>query len=140
MFNYQKYKLATKFNLYGHPISKAPTRFFADESEEITTEELPNTIDETEEIKPEEIEENEEAVITTEPPAGVQNEVVPPKNDPTTQWPSNWIAGTVHDRCRCVIKTMPGGRKIWEKSNVCCDECEYKARIFNLIQNKLYGV
>ncbi len=135
MFNLHKYILATKFNLYGHPIRTTPTRFFADEDvlddEKDIVEEMPN-VEEEEEI--------EEPVITPDPPAGVQNEIVPPKQDPTANWPASWLPPTVHDNCRCVIRTMPGGRKIWEKSDTCCEVCANKARIFNIIQNKLYGV
>lgn len=131
MFNLHKHIIATKYNQYGHPIRSKPTRFFANENEETedNVEEMPNVEEET-----------EDPVLTVEPPAGVQNEVVPPKQDPTASWPASWLPPTVHDNCRCVIKTMPGGRKIWEKSDSCCEECANKARIFNIIQNKLYGV
>lgn len=46
----------------------------------------------------------------------------------------------IHENCRCYIETMPGGRKIWQFSENCCEECEFLAREFNRKQFELFGI
>jgi hypothetical protein len=46
----------------------------------------------------------------------------------------------LHDRCHCRIKTMPGGRKIWEFSANACPTCRQVGEAFNAYQASLFGV
>lgn len=46
----------------------------------------------------------------------------------------------IHENCRCYIETMPGGRKIWQFSENCCEECRVLAREFNRKQFELFGI
>ena len=46
----------------------------------------------------------------------------------------------IHENCRCYIERMPGGRKIWQFSNNCCDECRALANEFNHTQFMAFGV
>ena len=46
----------------------------------------------------------------------------------------------LHDRCHCKIKTMPGGRKIWEFSENACQQCRQIGEAFNAYQASIFGI
>jgi hypothetical protein len=46
----------------------------------------------------------------------------------------------VHDNCHCSIKTMPGGRRIWEFSNNACNLCRQMGEAFNAQQASIFGI
>ncbi len=46
----------------------------------------------------------------------------------------------VHDNCHCSVKTMPGGRRIWEFSNNACPLCRQMGEAFNAQQAAIFGI
>lgn len=50
----------------------------------------------------------------------------------------NTLMPPIHDNCRCHIDTLPGGRKIWQFSNNCCQQCKDLAFIFNRNQSEVF--
>lgn len=46
----------------------------------------------------------------------------------------------VHDNCHCSIKTMPGGRRIWEFSHNACTMCRQMGEAFNAQQASIFGI
>jgi hypothetical protein len=46
----------------------------------------------------------------------------------------------LHDRCHCRVKTLPGGRQIWETSNNACPDCKQAGELFNAHQASIFGI
>jgi hypothetical protein len=46
----------------------------------------------------------------------------------------------IHDNCHCYIETLPGGRKIWQFGDKCCDQCKNLALQFNKTQFYSFGI
>ena len=51
---------------------------------------------------------------------------------------NNALIPPIHDNCRCYIDTLPGGRKIWQFSDNCCQQCRDLAFIFNRNQSEVF--
>ncbi len=51
---------------------------------------------------------------------------------------NNALIPPIHDNCRCYIDTLPGGRKIWQFSDNCCQKCKDLAFIFNRNQSEVF--
>lgn len=50
----------------------------------------------------------------------------------------NTLLPPIHDNCRCHIDTLPGGRKIWQFANNCCQQCKDLAFVFNKNQSEVF--
>lgn len=144
------YRHARKFNMYGQPIgdSPKPTRQFktrryqsSDEPIDVSAEPLETDVEEP--VVPEEpnpqpepaVEEPAQVQPIRDLPLGVDGKIAAPEQ----QIPNFPMPGQ-HEHCHCSIKTMPGGRRIWDFSENACDECKNNAQIFNGLQAKEYGI
>jgi hypothetical protein len=120
------YREAIKYNIYGLPIAGDPlVSEFAGEDEEADVEVKPLEEPENEDpspeddFTPEDLEQKVEQ-ITNDPTAGLR---LPP----------------LHNNCRCQVKTLPvlsqpgirDGRRVWERSEFCCEICRLSAEAFN---------
>lgn len=136
------YRQAKKFNIFGLPISgDKKFKYFADEeSEEQSAEETPLEQPDLEEVEPEivnpvEIEVEDQSPEDDFTPDDLQENIEKIDNDPTVLL----ALPPLHDNCRCVIHTLPilstpgirDGRRVWRKSEDCCEKCEASAIEFN---------
>ena len=46
----------------------------------------------------------------------------------------------LHDNCHCEVKTLPGGRQVWEANYKACDRCIQLRDMFNSVQSEMFGV
>jgi len=142
------YKHARKFNMYGQPIgdSPKPTRQFKTRRYQSTDEPLDvaaEPLEAEEPIVPEEPtpqseplpEEPSQVQPIRDLPMGVDGKISAPE-----QKIPNFPMPGQHEHCHCSIKTMPGGRRIWDFSENACTECKNNAQIFNRLQAQEYGI
>jgi hypothetical protein len=120
------YREAIKYNIFGLPISgDVPVSQFAGDEEEAVIEEKPLEEPEIEDPTPED-------ELT---PDDLQDNIQKIEQDPTV----GIKLPPLHNNCRCIIKTLPilsqpglqDGRRVWERSETCCDVCERTAYMFN---------
>lgn len=45
----------------------------------------------------------------------------------------------IHQFCHCYIKEYPGGKKVWQFGENCCEECKGLALDFNTKQDQMYS-
>lgn len=140
------YRQAKKFNIFGLPISgDRKFKYFAEEDdEELITEETPfqqpeNQDEETEVddeiVNPVEIDIKDQTPQDEFTPQDLQENIEKIDNDPTVLL----ALPPLHDNCRCEIHTLPilsvpgirDGRRVWRKSEDCCEKCESSAIEFN---------
>lgn len=136
------YRQAKKFNIFGLPISgDKKFKYFAEEdSEEQSAEETPfeqpDLIEEEPEIvNPVEVEVEDQSPEDDFTPDDLQENIEKIDNDPTVLL----ALPPLHDNCRCEVHTLPilstpgirDGRRVWRKSEDCCEKCEASAIEFN---------
>ncbi len=139
------YRQAKKYNIFGLPISgDKKFKFFAEEdSEDTDIQETPLEQEEvTEEpeseegiINPIEVDVEDETPADEFTPEDLEKNVEKIENDPTVmmQLPP------LHDNCHCEVITLPvlsapgvrDGRRVWKRSENCCEKCEASAIEFN---------
>ena len=140
------YRQAKKFNIFGLPISgdKKFKLFAEEELNEQAVEETPfeqpdledEPFEDLEEIvNPVEIEVEDQTPENEFTPEDLEENVEKIDSDPTV------LLGLppLHDNCRCVINTLPilsvpgvrDGRRVWRRSEDCCEKCEASANEFN---------
>ena len=125
------YRVAKKLNIFGLPISgNLPISQYAEDDKGTVVEQTPL---ETPEVQEPEIEDPSPENEFT--PEDLDDKVEQMTEDPT----SGLQLPPLHDNCRCRIKTLPflsqpglsDGRRVWEKSEICCGACEVSAKAFN---------
>lgn len=139
------YRQAKKFNIFGLPISgDAKFKYFAEEeSEEQEVEETPFQQPDSEEqdnieqeiVNPVEVEVEDQTPQDEFTPEDLQENIEKIDNDPTVML----ALPPLHDNCRCKVSTLPilsvpgvrDGRRVWRKSEDCCEKCEASAIEFN---------
>ena len=136
------YRQAKKFNIFGLPISgDKKFKYFAEEdSEEQSAEETPfeqpDLVEEESEIvNPVEVEVEDQSPEDDFTPDDLQENIEKIDNDPTVLL----ALPPLHDNCRCEVHTLPilstpgirDGRRVWRKSEDCCEKCEASAIEFN---------
>ncbi len=136
------YRQAKKFNIFGLPISgdKKFKYFAEEESEEQSAEETPFeqpdlTEEEPEIVNPVEVEVEDQSPEDDFTPDDLQENIEKIDNDPTVLL----ALPPLHDNCRCEVHTLPilstpgirDGRRVWRKSEDCCEKCEASAIEFN---------
>ncbi len=136
------YRQAKKFNIFGLPISgDKKFKYFAEEdSEEQSAEETPFeqpdlTEEEPEIVNPVEVEVEDQSPEDDFTPDDLQENIEKIDNDPTVLL----ALPPLHDNCRCEVHTLPilstpgirDGRRVWRKSEDCCEKCEASAIEFN---------
>ena len=136
------YRQAKKFNIFGLPISgDKKFKYFAEEdSEEQSAEETPfeqpDLVEEEPEIvNPVEVEVEDQSPEDDFTPDDLQENIEKIDNDPTVLL----ALPPLHDNCRCEVHTLPilstpgirDGRRVWRKSEDCCEKCEASAIEFN---------
>ncbi len=136
------YRQAKKFNIFGLPISgDKKFKYFAEEdSEEQSAEETPFeqpdlTEEEPEIVNPVEVEVEDQSPEDDFTPDDLQENIEKIDNDPTVLL----ALPPLHDNCRCQVHTLPilsspgirDGRRVWRKSEDCCEKCEASAIEFN---------
>lgn len=139
------YRQAKKFNIFGLPISgDAKFKYFAEEeSEEQEVEETPFQQPDSEEednIEQEivnlvEVEVEDQTPQDEFTPEDLQENIEKIDSDPTVML----ALPPLHDNCRCKVSTLPilsvpgvrDGRRVWRKSEDCCEKCEASAIEFN---------
>lgn len=140
------YRQSKKYNIFGLPISgDMKFKYFAEEdSEDESVEETPFEIpeEETETITepdiPEEITTDDPTPDDNFSPEDLQSNIEKIDNDPTVLL----ALPPLHDRCRCEVQTLPilsspgvrDGRRIWRRSEDCCEFCEASANEFNKLE------
>ncbi len=146
------YRQAREFNLYGQPIGDSPkttrqykTKRFQSTDEDLDVSAEPLEVEENETPLPEEtapetpepapVEEPQQVAPIRDIPLGADGQIAAPEQEiPNFPLPGQ------HEHCHCSIKTMPGGRRIWDFSDNACEECKNNARIFNSMQAQTYGI
>lgn len=139
------YRQAKKFNIFGLPISgDAKFKYFAEEeSEEQEVEETPFQQPDSEEednieqeiVNPVEVKVQDQTPQDEFTPEDLQENIEKIDNDPTVML----ALPPLHDNCRCKVSTLPilsvpgvrDGRRVWRKSEDCCEKCEASAIEFN---------
>jgi len=140
------YRQAKKYNIFGLPISgDSKFKYFAEEDvEEQTAEETPLEQPDTEDsaqvpneeiVNPVEIKVNDETPQDEFTPRDLQDNIEKIDSDPTVML----ALPPLHDNCRCQIHTLPilstpgirDGRRVWRRSEQCCEKCEASAVEFN---------
>lgn len=139
------YRQAKKFNIFGLPISgDAKFKYFAEEeSEEQEVEETPFQQPDSEEednieqeiVNPVEVEVEDQTPQDEFTPEDLQENIEKIDSDPTVML----ALPPLHDNCRCKVSTLPilsvpgvrDGRRVWRKSEDCCEKCEASAIEFN---------
>jgi hypothetical protein len=140
------YRQAKKFNIFGLPISgDKKFKYFAEEElDEQAVEETPfeqpdlqdEPVEPVEEIvNPVEIEVEDQTPENDFTPEDLEENVEKIESDPTVLL----ALPPLHDNCRCEINTLPilsvpgvrDGRRVWRRSEDCCEKCEASANEFN---------
>jgi hypothetical protein len=140
------YRQAKKFNIFGLPISgDKKFKYFAEEdldeqSVEETPLEQPDLEDESTEdleeiVNPVEIEVEDQTPENEFSPEDLEENIEKIDSDPTVLL----ALPPLHDNCRCEVKTLPilsvpgvrDGRRVWRRSEDCCEKCEASANEFN---------
>ena len=144
MWYRQAKKFKKKFNIFGLPIEgDKKFKYFAEEESEDETleqdvQELPFEQSEEEVVEianPPDIQIEDQTPEDEFTPEDLQNNIEKIENDPTAllQLPP------LHNNCHCVVETLPflsqpgmnDGRRVWKKSENCCEKCEMSAIEFN---------
>ena len=59
--------------------------------------------------------------------------------EPQTPRPLQFSAPTIHERCHCIVKSLPGGRQVWRANENACGQCLTARDEFNQAQDALFS-